>query len=113
MNWDIYIKGFKSFLKLEKSLSTNTIEAYIHDIDKLFQYIDYFKLNLSPTTVELKHLEDFLRWINEFGLSANSQARIISGIKAFYKYFVTTQKPAAFFLRRAPGAAESDFAISF
>ena len=88
MNWDIYIKGFKSYLKLEKSLSANTVEAYLRDIEKLVQYIDYFKLNLEPTKVTLKDLEGFLKWINEFGLSENSQARIISGIKAFYKYLL-------------------------
>jgi len=88
MNWDIYIKGFKSYLRLERSLSANTIEAYIRDIEKLVQYIDYFKLDLTPATVELKTLEDFIKWIYELGMSVNSQSRIISGIKAFYKYLM-------------------------
>ena len=98
MNWEIYIKGFKSYIKLERSLSLNTVEAYISDIEKLYQYIDLFKLELTPTSVELKHLEDFIKFINGFGLSANSQARIISGIKAFYKYLlmedIIDQSPA-------------------
>ena len=88
MNWDIYIKGFKSYLRLERSLSANTIEAYIRDIEKLVQYIDYFKLDITPATVELKTLEDFIKWIYELGMSVNSQSRIISGIKAFYKYLM-------------------------
>ena len=88
MNWDIYIKGFKSYLMIERSLSSNTIEAYIRDIEKLIQYIEYFNLKITPATVELKTLEGFLQWINELGMSINSQTRIVSGIKAFYKYLM-------------------------
>ena len=88
MNWKIYIQGFKSFLALEKSLSGNSIEAYLHDVEKLVQFLDYKKYNLGPKEIELKHLQDFLKWINELGMSAGSQARIISGIKGFYKYLL-------------------------
>ena len=88
MNWKIYIHGFKSFLALEKSLSPNSIEAYIHDVEKLLQFLDFKKYNLSPKEVELQHLQGFLKWINELGMSAHSQARVISGIKSFYKYLL-------------------------
>jgi len=88
MNWKIYIHGFKSFLALEKSLSANSIEAYLHDVEKLVQFLDYKKYNLSPKEIELTHLQEFLKWINELGMSAPSQARIISGIKGFYKYLL-------------------------
>jgi integrase/recombinase XerD len=88
MNWEIYFRGFKSFLQLEKSLSKNSIEAYLHDVEKLVQYNDYFKLELKPESIKLSDLHDFLKWINELGMNANSQARIISGIKAFYKYLI-------------------------
>lgn len=88
MNWKIYTQGFKSFLALEKSLSPNSIEAYVHDVDKLIQFLEYKKYNLTPKEIELSHLQDFLKWINELGLSAQSQARIISGIKGFYKYLL-------------------------
>ncbi len=88
MNWKIYIHGFKSFLALEKSLSANSIEAYLHDVEKLVQFLDYKKYNLSPKEIELTHLQEFLKWINELGMSAHSQARIISGIKGFYKYLL-------------------------
>lgn len=88
MNWKIYIHGFKSFLALEKSLSGNSIEAYLHDVEKLVQFLEYKKYSLSPKDIDLKHLQEFLKWINELGMSANSQARIISGIKGFYKYLL-------------------------
>ena len=88
MNWKIYIQGFKSFLALEKSLSNNSIEAYLHDVEKFVQFLEYKKYDLGPKEIELKHLQDFLKWINELGMSAGSQARIISGIKGFYKYLL-------------------------
>src|SRR3989337_1259760 len=88
MNWKIYLQGFKSFLALEKSLSKNSIEAYLHDVDKLVQFLDYKKYNPGPAEIELKHLQEFLKWINELGMSAGTQARVISGIKGFYKYLL-------------------------
>jgi integrase/recombinase XerD len=88
LNWKVYIQGFKSFLQLEKSLSKNSVEAYLHDVDLLIRFLEFKKLNLSPKDLELGHLQDFLKWINEMGMSAHSQARIISGIKSFYKYLL-------------------------
>ncbi len=88
MNWTIYIKGFKSFLSLEKSLSVNSIDAYLHDVGKLVQFLEYKKYDVSPKDIELKHLQGFLKWVNELGMTATSQARLISGIKAFYKYLL-------------------------
>ncbi len=88
MNWKIYIKGFKSFLTLEKSLSANSIEAYLRDVEKLQQFLEYKKYALSPKEIELKQLQEFLKWITELGITARSQARVISGIKAFYKYLL-------------------------
>lgn len=88
MFWKADIIGFKSFLTLERSLSINSIEAYLHDIEKLLQFLEYKNYKLTPAEIELKHLQEFLKWINELGMSARSQARIISGIKAFYKYLL-------------------------
>ena len=86
--WQSYIKGFKSYLQLERSLSSNSIEAYIHDIEKLYQFIDYSKINVIPEKVTHQLLQDFLKWINSLGMGARSQARVLSGIKAFYKYLL-------------------------
>lgn len=88
VNWSSYIKGFKAYLKLEKSLSKNSIEAYERDLVKLTQFLDAHNLNLQPTEVKLITLREFLRWVTELGMSTTSQARILSGIKAFYKYLL-------------------------
>ena len=84
--WDVYKKGFKAHLQLEKSLSENSVEAYIHDIDKLTQFLSFSEPELKPEQVNLKHLEKFLKWIGELGMTPSSQSRIISGLRNFYKY---------------------------
>jgi integrase/recombinase XerD len=88
MNWQPYINGFKAYLKLERSLSENSVEAYIHDITKLTQFLSINNLNHSPMDIDLKTLQQFVKWIHELGMTDYSQARIISGIKAFYKYLL-------------------------
>lgn len=84
--WEAYKKGFKAYLQLEKSLADNSIEAYLRDIDKLTQYLLEISSPKNPADIELKDLQQFLKWITELGMTSTSQARIISGIKAFYKY---------------------------
>ncbi|MFZ7144499.1 MAG: site-specific tyrosine recombinase XerD [Bacteroidota bacterium] len=86
MSWKSYNMGFKSYLKLERSLSENSVEAYLHDLNMLEQFLIISKQALSPSEIKVSHLREFLQWINELGLSARSQARIISGLKGFFKY---------------------------
>jgi integrase/recombinase XerD len=88
MSWDYQIKQFKNYLKLERSLSGNSVEAYIHDIEKLHQFLLMVKSELGPLEVTSKELQNFLMYVNELGLTPHSQARILSGIKAFYKYLM-------------------------
>lgn len=88
MNWTPYTRGFTAFLKLEKSLSENSIEAYTRDVGKLIQYLEYIQLDMQPSDIKLNHLQDFLKWINQLGMSARTQARVISGLKTFYKYLL-------------------------
>lgn len=88
MSWQSYIKGFRSYLQLERSLSGNSVEAYEHDIEKLYQYVQHKGLSGGPDLIKLADLQDFLKWINELGMSARSQARMLSGIKSFYKYLL-------------------------
>ena len=88
MNWTSYINGFKSYLMLERALSENSVEAYLRDVNKLIEFLAINSYDLSPLEVTLKHLEEFIMWINKLGLGARSQARIISGLKAFYKYLL-------------------------
>lgn len=84
--WEAYKKGFKAYLQLEKSLADNSIEAYLRDIDKLTQYLQEASSLKNPGDIGLKELQQFLKWITELGMTSTSQARIISGIKSFYKY---------------------------
>ena len=88
MEWQSYIKGFQSYLKLERSLSSNSVDAYHTDVEKLNQFLQIKNLNVNPEKITAQHLHDFIEWINELGLSARSQARIISGLRAFYKYLL-------------------------
>jgi integrase/recombinase XerD len=88
LNWSSYLKGFNAFLKLEKSLSGNSIEAYGRDVEKLVQYLEYSNLDLQPADIKLSHLQDFLKWINQLGMSARTQARVISGLRSFFKYLL-------------------------
>jgi integrase/recombinase XerD len=88
MSWDFYIKQFQNYLKLERSLADNSIHAYLHDVVKLKQFIEISNLNISPIEVHSDHLRNFLEYINELGMTSYSQARILSGLKAFFKYLV-------------------------
>lgn len=84
--WEPYKKGFKAYLQLEKSLSDNSVLAYLHDIELLTQYFQLIGNLKNPAEVELTDLQLFLRHLSSLGLSAGSQARIISGIRQFYKF---------------------------
>lgn len=84
--WNEYKKGFHQFLLLEKSLSSNSIEAYLHDLDLLIQYLESKQIIEPPSNITYQHLSGFISFINEIGMSATSQSRIISGIRGFYKY---------------------------
>ena len=86
MSWKQSIKEFKSYLKIERSLSDNTIDSYLRDVRKLAEFSEEKELNeLQITKAEVK---EFIAFINTEGISARSQSRIISGIKAFYKYLI-------------------------
>jgi integrase/recombinase XerD len=91
MNWAPYKKGFKAFLQLEKSLSAHSVEAYLRDIDKLTNYLESNEEALSPADISLQHLQSFIQCIGEMDMAPTSQARIISGIKSFFKYCLLEQ----------------------
>lgn len=88
MSWKADIVAFKTYLRLEKSLSANSIEAYEHDIHKLAQFLEYNNIGLAASQLKTEHLRNFLKWVNELGMTATSQARILSGLRAFYKYLM-------------------------
>jgi len=88
MSWKADIAGFRSYLKLEKSLSANSVEAYEHDVQKLLQYLEFSGITVSSSEITTEHLRGFIQWISELGMTATSQARILSGLRAFYHYLL-------------------------
>ena len=85
MNWDTLIKSFSTYLRIERSLSTNTIESYSNDLNKLSDFLT--PKSIPATKVRLNDLKDFITSISEI-LSETSQSRIISAIKSFYKFLL-------------------------
>lgn len=84
--WEPYKKGFKAYLQLERSLADNSIEAYLLDIEKLTSFLLENGIKKNPSEIDLKDLQQFVKWIAELGMTQSSQARIISGLRTFYKY---------------------------
>src|SRR5215510_14726868 len=89
--WDAYKKGYRAYLQLEKSLNDHSVAAYGRDIEKFTQFLEERNLTRSPAEVTLKDLQQFVKWIRELGTTAGSQARIISGLRSFYKYCILEQ----------------------
>jgi len=92
MSWKALIKEYEGFLKLEKGLSANSINAYLSDVDKLVQFLELEHAEYGPEELDSEQLRRFLSWIAGLGLSARTQARILSGIRAFYNYLLMEEK---------------------
>ncbi len=88
IGWNKLVSDFNVFLKLEKLLSLNSIDAYISDVKKLKSFFEVIGKEIKPTEVKLSDLKHFIEWINKLGMSSGTQARVISGIKGFYKYLL-------------------------
>ena len=84
--WEPYKKGFKAYLQLERSLSDNSIIAYLSDMEKFTQFLLNNDLKKAPPEIDLSILQQFIKWIAELGMTQTSQARIISALRTFYKY---------------------------
>ena len=89
MNWDLWIKGFLSYLKIEKGLSENSCLAYQQDVLKLKDFSA--PLHLNADELNYDNLKEFIALLYDLGLSARTQARIISGIKQFFGYLMLEQ----------------------
>ncbi len=87
--WKIYIKPFENYLKLERNLSKNSIEAYLRDIKKFTEYMSLHQIQGNPAEIKTAQFAEFLNYLNELGVAAASQARILSGLKGFYKYLIS------------------------
>ncbi len=89
--WDATINGFRTYLLLERALSEPSVEAYVSDVRKLVQFLQLSGIPADPGSVDLGVLQAFIRHIAELGLSDTTQARIISGLRAFFSYCRTEQ----------------------
>ncbi|MGB1102638.1 MAG: site-specific tyrosine recombinase XerD [Crocinitomicaceae bacterium] len=87
-SWIKYRKDYQSYLKIEKSLSANSVEAYLRDYDKFTQYLEIHNSSQRPEDIGLEDLQEFVRWITDLGIAARSQARIISGLRNFFFYLI-------------------------
>ena len=83
-----YLKEFKTYLTLERGLSDNSVEAYLNDINKLIQYYEAKALEIGVDSIDHDSLVGFISWINELGMLSNTQARVISGLKAYFSYLM-------------------------
>ncbi|PIQ22107.1 MAG: tyrosine recombinase XerD [Cytophagales bacterium CG18_big_fil_WC_8_21_14_2_50_42_9] len=88
MTWSVCIKQFEEYLQLEKSLSGNSVEAYLRDIRKLKQFLELKGNKATPQEVNSAQIQEFLAWVNELGMTPHSQARTLSGIRAFFKFLI-------------------------
>lgn len=88
MIWEDFINSYKGYLQLEKSLSSNTVEAYLKDISKFTNYLEGQGFSGEPGKVTTENIRSFIDLLNESGMSASSQARALSGIKSFFKYLL-------------------------
>ncbi len=88
MNWPAALNSFRDYLLLERSLSANSVEAYLNDVRKFVRYLEIEKQEIPPLAVKQDDLEKFILWVNRLGLEASSQSRLISGLRAFYKFLL-------------------------
>ncbi|MCF8219572.1 MAG: site-specific tyrosine recombinase XerD [Bacteroidales bacterium] len=86
--WDSLKNGYQTYLRLERNLSHNSIQAYLRDIHHLTTFLEDYAPNLSVHELGKKHLKEFLKYLYDLNIAANSQARIISGVKSFFRYLL-------------------------
>ena len=87
-DWNTYLKEFGDYLKQERSLAQNSLMAYVSDVEKLQQYADVADWEQSPRELTQSDLLQFIAYIYDLGMSAPSQARILVGVKTFYKFLL-------------------------
>jgi integrase/recombinase XerD len=92
LDWSRYTTSYKAFLKIEKSLSGNSVAAYLSDLDKLIAFLEVRGYEVKPEEITYSQLKEFFIWISELGMSSRSQARLVSGIKSFFRYLLIEEK---------------------
>lgn len=105
--WKSYIEGFQVYMRLEKAFSSNTREAYMRDLHGLMNFLEEYNYHIAPQGLVLEHLQEYLKYLSEIGLSGSSQVRMLSGIRAFYHYLILEEiideDPTALLVRPNPG----------
>lgn len=107
MDWSRYTRSYKAFLSIEKSLSVNSVIAYLSDLEKLIAFFEVSGIDIKPEYVTHTQLKEFLVWVSNLGMSPRSQSRVVSGIKSFFKYLlideIITVDPAELLEAPKPG----------
>ena len=88
MNWDTFIRPYEIYLRLERSLSKNSIDAYLNDVAGLKRFVELKKIEKTPDQLILADLVGYLEFLHELGMSPYSQARMLSGLKSFFKFLI-------------------------
>jgi len=88
ITWKQSFRNFETYLRLEKSLSQNSIEAYMSDVDKLEKYFTETGIDISPVSVQYPDLKKFLVWYSETNNNTRTQSRVLSGIRAFFRFLL-------------------------
>lgn len=101
--WEPYIEGFQVYMRLEKAFSSNTCEAYMRDLQGLIDFLWEHNYHIAPQGLVLEHLQEYLKYLTEMGLSGSSQVRMLSGIRTFYRYLmleeIVDEDPTALLIR--------------
>lgn len=87
MKWTNALKDYQLYLKIERGLSQNSIDSYTRDVEKLLSYLESHDINVSPITITTEIVQQFIYEVAKI-LNANSQARIISGLRSFFSYLI-------------------------
>ena len=88
MSWNVYIRGYKNYLQIEKSLSNNTVDAYYRDINKLNEFFNNDELTKKINELSYEDFQNYLAHLNKQKINARSQSRIISSIRSFFKFLI-------------------------
>ncbi|MBK9290270.1 MAG: site-specific tyrosine recombinase XerD [Bacteroidetes bacterium] len=102
-----YLRAFENHLRLQKGLADNSVEAYLHDVRMLMSFLSREAESFNPADIGLQQLKDFLRTVVDLGLSSTSQARLLSGLRAFFRFLLlegmVTTDPSALLQAPKPG----------
>lgn len=88
LTWQQSFRNFETYLRLEKSLSENSVEAYLNDVKKLERFIQESGKKIPPSSVAYTDLKEFIGWYGEESSNPRTQSRVLSGIRAFYKFLL-------------------------